>query len=117
MLKFERISRCVPPYRRRECPKAESRSALRHGFSAYFRPFHVLTRMRRAPRAKPATVLENANCVGTGRGAAILVRILKKLPSRKRNALLRFYVDGEAKESVQAALDRKSVGHVKSVDL
>ena len=36
--------------------------------------------------------------------AAILVKILKRLSSLERNALLRFYVDGETKESIEAAL-------------
>jgi hypothetical protein len=69
MLKFERIS-SVPHYHRRECPKAESRSGPRHGFSVCFRPFHVWTRIQCALRAIRATALESANCVGTGGGDA-----------------------------------------------
>jgi FixJ family two-component response regulator len=38
------------------------------------------------------------------RDARILVKILKRLSSRERNALRRFYVDGEPKESIEAAL-------------
>jgi DNA-directed RNA polymerase specialized sigma24 family protein len=38
------------------------------------------------------------------RDAAILVKILKRLSSLERNALLRLYVDGETKESIGAAL-------------
>jgi FixJ family two-component response regulator len=38
------------------------------------------------------------------RDAAILVKILKRLSSRERDALRRFYVDGETEESIEAAL-------------
>jgi DNA-directed RNA polymerase specialized sigma24 family protein len=38
------------------------------------------------------------------RGAAILVKVLKRLSSLERNALLGFYMDGETKESICAAL-------------